>query len=356
MRIPILFQDPDLVVVDKPAGIPTHQPPDPGDPYPGDAARFVQAQTGLPYLGMHQRLDADTSGVLLFAARREANPALAAAFEGLLCMQSLSGAVTRRAARGPRRRSMPPSSVSTASVIVPPLTAIPAGWPRGRDIGRRITGRVSGGGVGVRHQCIAPAPLTASSNSSPKPAGRTRFASIWRTSAARWWSIPSTARPTDLRPRCICTRISSRRRTRRRASRITFTAGGNIAAEYAEHAEVIISSAPLAMTLTDRSTCGTRMPRLVQDVILSGLTTQSQAGRNPSEGSRPDWRDPSLALSRDGNWVVHPLRVTASTLLSMKVPHIRDALAAPDALRALLRLAVARRAPWRLIRKRTSTG
>jgi 23S rRNA (cytosine1962-C5)-methyltransferase len=81
MRIPILYQDPDLIVVDKPAGVPTHAP-DPSDPYPGDALRIVQAQTGLPYLGMHQRLDADTSGVLLFAARREANRALAAAFEG----------------------------------------------------------------------------------------------------------------------------------------------------------------------------------------------------------------------------------------------------------------------------------
>ncbi len=81
MKIPILYQDSDIVVVDKPAGIPTHAP-DPRDPYAGDALRIVQAQTGLPYLGMHQRLDADTSGVLLFAARREANRALAAAFEG----------------------------------------------------------------------------------------------------------------------------------------------------------------------------------------------------------------------------------------------------------------------------------
>jgi 23S rRNA (cytosine1962-C5)-methyltransferase len=81
MLIPILHQDPDLIVVDKPAGIPTHAA-DPADPYPGDALRVVQAQTGLPYLGMHQRLDAETSGVLLFAARREANAALARAFEG----------------------------------------------------------------------------------------------------------------------------------------------------------------------------------------------------------------------------------------------------------------------------------
>jgi 23S rRNA (cytosine1962-C5)-methyltransferase len=81
MRIPILHQDPDLIVVDKPAGIPTHAT-DPRDPYAGDALRILQAQTGQPYLGMHQRLDAETSGVLLFAARRAANAALARAFEG----------------------------------------------------------------------------------------------------------------------------------------------------------------------------------------------------------------------------------------------------------------------------------
>jgi len=81
MRIPILYQDDDLVVVDKPAGIPTHAP-DPSDPYPGDALRIAKWQTGLAYLGMHQRLDAETSGVLLFSARKEANKPLAAAFEG----------------------------------------------------------------------------------------------------------------------------------------------------------------------------------------------------------------------------------------------------------------------------------
>ena len=81
MHIPILHQDDDIIVVNKPAGIPTHAT-DPADPYLGDALRIVKAQTGLSYLGMHQRLDAETSGVLLFAARREANAALARAFEG----------------------------------------------------------------------------------------------------------------------------------------------------------------------------------------------------------------------------------------------------------------------------------
>ncbi len=81
IRIPLLHLDPDLVAVNKPAGIPTHAV-DPADPYPGDVLRIIQAQTGLAYLGMHQRLDAETSGVLIFAARREANRPLAAAFAG----------------------------------------------------------------------------------------------------------------------------------------------------------------------------------------------------------------------------------------------------------------------------------
>lgn len=81
MRIKILYRDDDIIVVDKPAGIPTHAP-EPSDPYPSDAVRIVQRQEGLSYLGMHQRLDADTSGALLFSARPEANRSLAATFEG----------------------------------------------------------------------------------------------------------------------------------------------------------------------------------------------------------------------------------------------------------------------------------
>ncbi len=81
MKIKILYRDDDIIVVDKPAGIPTHAP-EPADPYPGDALAALQKQEGLSYLGMHQRLDADTSGVLLFSLRTEANRSLAAAFEG----------------------------------------------------------------------------------------------------------------------------------------------------------------------------------------------------------------------------------------------------------------------------------
>ncbi|MGE5602855.1 MAG: class I SAM-dependent methyltransferase [Nitrososphaerales archaeon] len=81
MKVKVLYRDDDIIVVDKPAGIPTHAP-EPADPYPGDALRVLQRQEGLEYLGMHQRLDADTSGVLLFSLRQEANRSLASTFEG----------------------------------------------------------------------------------------------------------------------------------------------------------------------------------------------------------------------------------------------------------------------------------
>ena len=234
MRIPILYQDSDLIVVDKPAGIPTHAP-DPGDPYPGDALRIVQAQTGLPYLGMHQRLDADTSGVLLFAARREANKALAAAFEGRsvrkVYLALVHGAPPR--AEGVIDAPIVREHGERYRVTTP---AIPAGWPRGRGIGwwKRIRDGVSAFRRAHRQRPSDTSHVprsthhatrsrrafyrpTLSSSSSPKPAGRTRFASIWRTSAARWWVIRFTARPTALPRGSFCTPTSLRCRTRRRA-------------------------------------------------------------------------------------------------------------------------------------------
>ncbi len=108
MKIPILYQDDDLVVVDKPVGIPTHAA-DPRDPYPGDALRIVQQQTGLAYLGMHQRLDAETSGVLLFSARPEANRRLAAAFEG----RSVRKVYLARVRGAPR----PPEGIIDAPIV-----------------------------------------------------------------------------------------------------------------------------------------------------------------------------------------------------------------------------------------------
>jgi 23S rRNA (cytosine1962-C5)-methyltransferase len=80
----VIHEDRDLFVVDKPAGISTHAPDaDRADDVHSRATEWLRAR-GEPdvYLGIHQRLDRDTSGVLLFTRRREANRAVAAEFEG----------------------------------------------------------------------------------------------------------------------------------------------------------------------------------------------------------------------------------------------------------------------------------
>ena len=80
-RVKYLHQDADLLVVDKPAGLPMHAGADPNRPNLVDAiGKQLRAAGEDPYLGVHQRLDRDTSGVVLFARRPEANAALAEQF------------------------------------------------------------------------------------------------------------------------------------------------------------------------------------------------------------------------------------------------------------------------------------
>ena len=71
----VIYEDDDLLVVDKPAGVPS-QAADPERP------DDVVTRLRRPYLGVHQRLDRDTSGVLLFTKRPEANAGIAKQFEG----------------------------------------------------------------------------------------------------------------------------------------------------------------------------------------------------------------------------------------------------------------------------------
>jgi 23S rRNA (cytosine1962-C5)-methyltransferase len=93
----ILFEDSDIVAVDKPVGI-SSQAADPANP--DDVVtrlkRFLAARSGRmdEYLGVHQRLDRDTSGVLVYARRREANPGLAAQFEGRKVRKTYVACVT----------------------------------------------------------------------------------------------------------------------------------------------------------------------------------------------------------------------------------------------------------------------
>ncbi len=77
MTLRIVFADADLVVVDKPAGIPSVPARTPLDP-PAVAARLA---TEFGPLEAVHRLDRDTSGLLVLARTRAARAALGHAFE-----------------------------------------------------------------------------------------------------------------------------------------------------------------------------------------------------------------------------------------------------------------------------------
>ena len=82
----VLYRDEALIVIDKPAGIPC-QFPDASQPedVPGLLAERLALEQGVAsaevYLGTHQRLDQETSGVLLYSLSRTANAALAEQFQ-----------------------------------------------------------------------------------------------------------------------------------------------------------------------------------------------------------------------------------------------------------------------------------
>lgn len=81
----ILFEDAHLIAVDKPPGLPTQPTLDEArvNLY-ASLKRFLAQRSNLPegqvYLGLHHRLDRDTSGVILFTKSKEANPGIAEVF------------------------------------------------------------------------------------------------------------------------------------------------------------------------------------------------------------------------------------------------------------------------------------
>jgi len=63
----ILFQDGYVLAVDKPPGLPTHATADPSRPsLVSHVERFLESRGVRATLAVHQRLDRDTSGVVLF--------------------------------------------------------------------------------------------------------------------------------------------------------------------------------------------------------------------------------------------------------------------------------------------------
>ncbi len=83
----IVFEDEHLIVINKPPGLPTQPTVDESrDNLFAAVKKFLAARQGIPvgqfYLGLHHRLDRDTSGVILMTKTKEANPGVAELFKG----------------------------------------------------------------------------------------------------------------------------------------------------------------------------------------------------------------------------------------------------------------------------------
>ncbi len=81
----ILFEDEYLIIVNKPPGLPTQPTVDEArENLFAAVKKFLAKRSGRPvtqvYLGLHHRLDRDTSGVILFTKSVEANPGIAEIF------------------------------------------------------------------------------------------------------------------------------------------------------------------------------------------------------------------------------------------------------------------------------------
>ena len=112
----ILYRDEWLVPVDKPPGLPTHATADPRRPsLVGALQEHLAAAGGRPYVAVHQRLDRDTSGVVLFAIHPDANDGLSRAFaRGEVAKTYLALALPAGPTRGGRFTIAEPLCVSRA--------------------------------------------------------------------------------------------------------------------------------------------------------------------------------------------------------------------------------------------------
>ncbi len=98
----VLFEDEWLIAADKPAGLPTHETADPARP---SLTALVERHVGRRVF-VHHRLDAGTSGVVLFAKAKEANAPLAASFADREVDKTYIALVHRPAIEWPKMMSI----------------------------------------------------------------------------------------------------------------------------------------------------------------------------------------------------------------------------------------------------------
>ena len=103
----LLHEDPDLLVVNKPAFVASQSATQGDDDLTSRllawlTAREVARGGESAYVGSHQRLDAMTSGLMVYARRKSANASLAKSFEGRHVIKTYTAVVSGQF-RGERR-------------------------------------------------------------------------------------------------------------------------------------------------------------------------------------------------------------------------------------------------------------
>jgi 23S rRNA pseudouridine1911/1915/1917 synthase len=87
----VLFEDEYLIAVNKPPGLPTQPTVDEArDNLYAAVKKFLARRPGAvatPYVGLHHRLDRDTSGIILFTKSTDANAGIATAFSQHLAVK-----------------------------------------------------------------------------------------------------------------------------------------------------------------------------------------------------------------------------------------------------------------------------
>jgi RluA family pseudouridine synthase len=134
----ILYEDDDLVAVAKPAGISTHASADPRRPDVVSMVRRWLLDThrarGEPYVGVHQRLDRETSGVLLFTKTTRANGALARAFAEHAMVKVYHALVVPSPSRPRRSWTIDIPLAATGSGAASRMASSPRGLPSRTDV------------------------------------------------------------------------------------------------------------------------------------------------------------------------------------------------------------------------------
>jgi 23S rRNA pseudouridine1911/1915/1917 synthase len=145
----IVYEDDALVVVDKPPGLPTVATADPRRPHlVGVVTALLRSRGAAPPgpLGVHQRLDRDTSGLVLLVKDPAANADLAAQFAGRAVEKTYLALTARPRSRPPRtwRADESVERAEAGKAARPALTdfALVEAWPGGLLVeARPRTGR-----------------------------------------------------------------------------------------------------------------------------------------------------------------------------------------------------------------------